>query len=519
MSRASAIVVGAGVGGLAAAIDLARQGVDVTVLERGDGPGGKLAPLVIDDLRLDAGPTVFTMRWVFDSLFQDAGVSFAQAVPTTPLDLLARHAWQDGARLDLFADKMRSAEAIGQMAGAREARGYLAFCERAHGIYRTLQDTFICAEQPTPISLARNAGLSGLGDLWRISPFTTLWRALGEHFRDPRLKQLFGRYATYNGSSPFLSPATLMLIADVEQQGVWSVDGGMYRLAEAMAALAVRHGAILRYRSQVTRILVESRRASGVALADGTRLAADAVLFNGDASALADGRLGIAVAGAVKPTPREERSLSAVTFSFLAEPSGFPLERHNVFFSRDYAAEFDDILRRRKLPRDPTIYLCAQDRGAAAVAVAATPAPAGHAERFLCLFNAPPDGDASSLSAEAIEQCRQTILEALHRTGLRLNLEARAIVTRTPQAFEAMYPSTGGALYGQASHGWKASFSRPAAATRIPGLYLAGGSVHPGAGVPMATMSGRIAARRLLQDLASRRRFTPAATPGGTSTP
>ena len=156
---------------------------------------------------------------------------------------LARHAWGDGSRLDLYSDVDQSAEAIADFAGAREADGYRRFCKRAESIYRTLRDTFISGSRPGPVELATRVGLSRLPDLMGISPFTTLSRALEDHFSDPRLRQLFGRYATYCGSSPFLAPATLMLVAHVEREGVWIVEGGMARLAEALAELASARGA------------------------------------------------------------------------------------------------------------------------------------------------------------------------------------------------------------------------------------------------------------------------------------
>jgi 1-hydroxycarotenoid 3,4-desaturase len=206
-------VIGAGAGGLAAAIDLARSGVAVTLLEAASTVGGKIRQLQVAGAGIDAGPTVLTMRWVFDALFDDAGFSLADHLTLHPIDLLARHAWNDTSRLDLFADADRSAEAIAAFAGSAEAAGYRSFCQRAQRVYDMLEAPFIRATRPTALSLAATTGLSGIRG---ISPFSTLWKALGEHFRDPRLRQLFGRYATYSGSSPFRSPATLMLIAHVE---------------------------------------------------------------------------------------------------------------------------------------------------------------------------------------------------------------------------------------------------------------------------------------------------------------
>lgn len=489
------VVVGSGAGGLAAALDLAARDVQVTVLERAAAPGGKLREVAIGDARLDAGPTVFTMRWVFDDLFAAAGAHLADRLSLVPATVLARHAWPDGGRLDLYADRDRSAEAIAAFSGAAEARRYREFCRRAAGIYRTLEGPYIRSPRPGPLDLVRRVGLRGLGRLWRISPFASLWRELGRHFHDPRLRQLFGRYATYCGSSPWLAPATLMLVAHVEQDGVWLVDGGMHRLAVELAALAAERGARIRYGAEVSEVTVAGGGVAGVALTDGERLSADAVIVNADAAAVADGRFGAAAARAVPPVPRARRSLSAVTWNTVARARGFPLLRHTVFFSADYAAEFDAIFRRARLPESPTVYVCAQDRDDRDGA-----APAG-AERLLCLVNAPATGDAGGPGDAELARCEAAAFALMERCGLELERDAAATVRTAPAQFDTLFPATGGALYGRASHGWRASFARPGSRTRLPGLYLAGGSVHPGPGVPMAALSGRLAAACVLADL------------------
>jgi len=493
------VVVGAGMGGLAAAVDLARQGVDVTVCERAARPGGKMRELTVGGVPIAAGPTVFTMRWVFEQLFEDAGANLADHVDAVPAELLARHAWRQGGRLDLFADIERSAEAIGDFAGAADAAGYRAFCARARDIFATLEASFIAAERPGPLELVRRVGLARLDAMRRIAPFTTMWRALGTHFRDPRLRQLFARYATYVGSSPWRAPATLMLVAHVEQEGVWLVRGGIVRIAEALERLASAQGARFRFGAPVARIAVENGRAAGVVLADGERLDADAVVFNGDVSALAAGRLGAEVAAAAPATPPRRRSLSAMTWCVRARTRGLPLAHHNVVFAEDYAREFEAIFRRREVCAAPTVYICAQDRGEAALG------PPPPTERLLLLVNAPADGDRRDLTelTAAVERRAFALLEACG-----LELDVVAATATNPMDFEQLFPATGGALYGRSSHGPMASFRRGGARTRLPGLYAAGGSVHPGAGVPMALTSGRLAAARLAADRTrSSRRF------------
>jgi 1-hydroxycarotenoid 3,4-desaturase len=506
------VVVGAGIGGLVSALLLACRGHAVTLVESAEAPGGKMRQVQVDGVSVDAGPTVFTMRWVFDEILAEAGSSLEELVRIHPLSVLARHAWRgQGGHLDLFADARRSAEAIGQFSGPDEARRFLDFCAQTRRVYDRLEGPFIRSERPTLRSMVGDLGPRGLAVLAGLGPFASLWGSLARHFHDPRLQQLFGRYATYCGSSPFAAPATLMLVAQVELDGVWAVEGGLHAVARGLAGLVQQRGASLRYGQACEQILTRNGRASGVRLAGGEVIAADAVVFNGDAGALAAGLLGPAVAGAVRAVPAKARSLSAVTWALHARASGFPLARHNVFFDADYRSEFDDIFARRQLPRQGTVYVCAQDR----VDGGAAELPR---ERLLCLVNAPPDGDTRTSDALETDQCEHRSLALLRQCGLSLEAGPHQVVRTTPADFHRLFPGTGGALYGQATHGWMSAFRRAGATTALPGLYLAGGSVHPGPGVPMAAMSGRLAAATLTAHLGSTRRSRRVVISGGTST-
>ncbi|MFN3198120.1 MAG: 1-hydroxycarotenoid 3,4-desaturase CrtD [Bradymonadia bacterium] len=499
-----AVIVGAGISGLSAALELARTGMQVTVLERGQAPGGKMRRLrphgpdglpIAEGQGIDAGPTVLTMRWVFDELFERAGASFDERVPVRQAEILARHAWPEGSRLDLFADRQRSREAIGELAGPKAAAGFSAFCDYAARIYAEVEGPFIRAQRPTLTTVMAGRGVRGLAGLTRIDSMRTVWKALGKFFPDPRLRQLFARYATYAGSSPFQAPATLNLIAHVEMEGVWYVEGGMYRLAEALATLIEAHGGEVRCDAEVAAIEVEQGRAVGVTLATGERVQADVVVCNADAGALAAGAFGEATRKAVKAPDRALRSQSAVTWATVSPAVGWPLVRHNVCFGDDYPEEFKDVFTRRRTPQSPTVYICAQDRGARPVA-------SGEAERMLILVNAPPDGDAPPAQyEEMIEACETQMRQQLSRCGLEIELSPGTLRT-DPRGFEALFPHTGGALYGLASHSWKTSFLRPPAWSKVPGLYLTGGYAHPGAGVPMVALGGMLAAEKIAADLA-----------------
>ncbi len=510
MADGRIVIVGAGMGGLASAVLLASQGFAVSVIEKEESCGGKVRRVAIDGADIDGGPTVFTLRDVFDSIFDAAGRSLDDYAAIRPAEILARHAWDGEDRLDLFADPERSADAIGVFAGAREARGFRAFSREADRIYTLLENSFLKDSQVWPFGLMKRIGLHRLGALIALRPYESLWDALGDHFHDPRMRQLFARYSTYCGSSPFRTPATLMLIAHVESRGVWLIEGGISALAGALRTVAEELGAEIRCGDGVAAIDTDSDGVTGVLLESGERIAADGVIVNADPAAIGDGRFGAPVARAARGAKPADRSLSACVTYAHAETGGFPLVRHNVFFSPDYKQEFRD-LHRGRVPADPSVYVCAQDRDAA------DGAPPDGRERLQIIVNAPADGDRHIYSQQEIERCMRAMRGSLARCGLTLE-DPMPQTVATPSSFEALFPSTGGALYGRASHGWAASFLRQSARTKIPGLYCAGGSTHPGAGVPMAALSGQLAAATLIRDRVSMPASRPAAMAGGIST-
>lgn len=490
----TAVVIGGGVGGLAAAIQAAALGCRVMLLERADRVGGKMRELSVAGRPVDSGPTVMTMRWAFEQLFAATGRELADHVEFAPLEILARHAWPDGSRLDLFADIEASAAAIEAFSGPDDAAGYRRFCAHTERIFATVEQPFLKAERPSMTSVITAKGLRGTLDFARIDWHRSMWRSLAEFFGDPRLRQLFGRYATYYGSSPFRAPATLNLIAHVERVGVWRVVGGMYRLAEALERLALELGVEIRTGCEVAEILVERGRAVGVRLGSGERIDAAAVIVNAAPQALDDGRFGASLRGCVGLSRDVERSLSAVTWSALARTRGFPLAHHNVFFSRDYPEEFR-ALERGELIDEPTVYVHAQDRVDDRVASSES---WSEPERLLILVNAPARGDAT-IADEDLDALERRSFAIVRECGLELDLlEAR----RTdPREFERLFPATGGALYGFATHSMMTPFRRPPARAKLARLYLAGGGAHPGAGIPMVCLSGQLAGRAAAEDL------------------
>lgn len=492
------VIIGAGIAGLAAALRLAAAGQPVTVLERQEAPGGKMRTLPSAAGPVDAGPTVLTLRPVFDALFAAAGARLDAHVTLTRQQILARHWWPDGSTLDLHADPEASAAAVRAFAGPKAEREFRSFSKRAARLFAAFDGPMMRTAQPSVATLSRTV-MRQPSLIPLMAPNATLAQILAKAFSDPRLAQLFGRYATYVGGSPYRSPAILALIWQAEAAGVWTVAGGMHALAQAVAGLAEARGAVFRYGAHVAEIDAAAGRACGVTLADGSRIPARAVLFNGDPRALSLGHLGAAAQPAAPETTRTERSLSANVWSFAARATGLPLVHHNAVFCADPEAEFDALMAGH-VPQDPTLYLCAEDRGHAD--------PAPELERFELIMNAPPLPQTAPGGAGKDDACLTPPLETLAfdtlaRAGLRFDPVPGPDSLTTPAMFETLFPGSAGSLYGQSPHGLMAAFQRPTARSPLPGLYLAGGGTHPGAGVPMAALSAQHAAEAILTDLAS----------------
>jgi len=499
-------IIGSGIAGLAAAVRLAHAGVPVLVLERHATPGGKIRALPSPAGPADAGPTVLTMYEVFDTLFTDIGERLEDHVRLLPQRILARHFWPDGGQLDLFDTEEASAEAIRAFAGARAAQQFHAFSGRARRLFDAFEGPVMHSPVPSlPKLTAHVAGQPGV--IRRMAPLSTLAGLLRRSFDDPRLAQLFGRYATYVGGAPDQVPALMALIWQAEAAGVWAVEGGMHRLAQVLADLAQARGAEFRFGAEVAAIEANGDGVRAVIISDGTRLPAKTVLFNGDPRALATGRLGVDVAGTAHCVTRLPRSLSAEVWAFAAVPEGPELAHHNVFFRDDPEPEFHALAEGRLDP-SPTVYVCAQDRAGFA--------PPRGLERFETIANAPPLTEGAA--QQETGQCRTRTFATLARFGLRFTPEPDAETLTTPTGFDRLFPGSGGALYGQSPQGIMATFRRPTARTNIPGLYLAGGGTHPGPGMPMAALSGRHAAAAILSDRTSGSTSPATVMPGGIST-
>lgn len=472
MSRV--VVVGAGVGGLAAACRLAARGHRVTVLEAAEQVGGKLGTYEREGFRFDTGPSLLTMPEVFGDLFAATG-GWPPSLVLERLDPLIRHRFADGTWLDTSDDLTVLTDRLDATLGVGAGADWRAFLERAGRIWEASRGPFLESPLHGPRTLASLA-LRHPGDLATLTPGRTL-RALGRRYlRDPRLRVLLDRYATYTGSDPRLAPAALAAIPFIEQQqGGWYVEGGLHRIAEALLQRALDLSVEVRLGTRVSRILDP---ATGVVLADGSEVSADLVVANTDAAHLY---------GDLVPSRRASRRLARTTPSL----SGFVLllalrgrsadqAHHTVLFPADYDAELDAVFGSRPVD-DPTVYVCAPPDGA----------PNGH-EAWFVLVNAPRQGPFDWRAPGVRERYAERVLKVMAERGLDVRDRLLWREVRTPADLEDRTGSVGGAIYGSSSNGARAAFLRPANRSPVPGLFLVGGSSHPGGGLPLVALSARI---------------------------
>ncbi|MBP7275273.1 MAG: phytoene desaturase [Kiritimatiellae bacterium] len=477
----TALVIGAGLGGLAVAARLAHRGWRVTVVERDASPGGKMNQWRTGGFRFDTGPSLVTMPWVFEELFRDIGLRMADHVELMKVEPAAEYVFDDGGRFTHSARLPDMLDEIRRWEGG-SADGVLSFLRLGMRLYELSKGTFFARSPFEPGGPPPTEALRHL-------PLRHAWGRYAdtvERFvRSPHLRRVFLRYATYVGSSPWRMPATLAVIPAIESAfGVWHARGGLYSIIEALVSDLARRGVELRTGAHVETIERESGRVRGARLSDGTRLDARAVIFNGDA-----GRLPALLGEpGARPPPESRRSTSGMVF-LIATPRTLPDQpHHRVFFSADYPEEFRDLFERRVFPRDPTVYVNMPSRTDRSM----TP---GSGEVVFIMANAPAnDGDA--WDASAIAEAEQRVFARLTRSGfpdLREGALSRRVIT--PRDLAGRFDMPGGSIYGAASHGWRGAFLRaPNRVRRHPGLFCVGGSTHPGGGTPTVLLSSRITA-------------------------
>jgi phytoene desaturase len=488
-----AVIIGAGIGGLSAAIRLAAAGWQVTIVEKNAQVGGKMSEITEDGFRWDTGPSVITMRHVLEDLFAAAGRRLTDYLTLLPVEPLARYFYPDGKVLDVTADLSEMANRISAFE-PHDVEGYLAYLAYAARIHRITGPIFIYDQPPTLRSFARVP----LHEWLRADPLRTMDRAIRAHVRSPHLRQLLGRFATYVGGSPYEAPATLNVIAHVELVGgVWYPQGGIYAIARALRQLAEELGVDICTGQPVQRINVQAGHATGVTLGDGSVIRAQAVVANVDVTTVYE-RLLPDVPSAPRRAARlksYEPSCSGFILLLGVEGISENLAHHNVFFSNDYRQEFDFIFKKRLPAPDPTIYVSITSKSDP------SHAPSGH-ENWFVLVNAPALSDRYDWATHA-QAYRDVVLERL-ATVYGLDVRSRIVTERilTPVDLEAMSGAYRGALYGASANSKWTAFRRPHnRCTEVKGLYFAGGTTHPGGGVPMVMLSGKVAAELLLHDM------------------
>lgn len=477
------LVIGGGLGGLAVALRLRAAGCEVTLCDNGPSFGGKMNRWEAAGYRFDTGPTLLTMPEVLQRLFGDLGERLEEHLELIPLDPHAEYIYPDGFRLTVPARWEAWIDAVRRFA-PQDVSGLEALHRLGERIFRLSEQTFFRSHPLVPPRLPPPGALRHL-------PLRHAWgnyaRTVERFIRSDYLRRIFLRYPTYVGSSPYLCPATLLVIPYLEHAfGAWYVKGGMYRIVESLVALAKARGVELLPGAEVVRLELEGRRVRGARFRDGGRLEADVLIFNGDSAAL-PGLLG----SPAKPAAKG-RSLSGVVLlaGLGQRPAG--IEHHTVVFSADYRAEFGALFGERRFPDDPTVYVNAPRDSSLA--------PPGGQALFI-MANAPGDGVAS-WNETAAGEARRRIFARLRSAGLP-DLESAAEVCQIwhPGRFAERYLAPGGAIYGDNSHGWRRAFLRPPnRSPRFAGLYCAGGSFHPGGGVPMVLLSAQLTAALVMED-------------------
>lgn len=486
-------VVGAGLGGMAAAALLAKYGYEVDLYERQPYAGGKAASLRLGAYRFDTGPSLFTMPWAFKDFFAALGEPMEKRLRLIPLEPICNYFYTDGARLSSYADEHRFGAELERAGGsAGELSRYL---KKGRRVWSVAGELFLKHSLHEASTYLSPSGLWSILRLPAIDPLRSLHEANAAAFGDPRVVQLFDRYATYNGSDPYKTPATMRIVPHVEYQwGGWAVEGGIVGVPRAIEAAARDAGVRFHLSSEVEAIRTDEagRRVTGIR-AGGEDLAYDLVVSNADVLSTYRKLLGQPDAPEARRYEALEPSSSGLVFLWGVKRSFSELSSNNIFFSADYRREFSQIFDEGLVPDDPTIY------GNITGKTSPEDAPAG-SENWFVLINVPRNAgqDWAALAARAKARILSRLGRELGRDIAPLIEEERII---SPADIERDTGSTYGSLYGIASNDRFSAFFRHAnRSRRIRGLYFAGGSAHPGGGMPLALLSGTIAAELARKD-------------------
>ncbi len=489
-------IIGGGLGGLAAACTLAARGHEVTLFEKNAWLGGKAAVLEEGGYRFDMGPTILTVPRVLERIFGEAGRRLQDELELVRLDPQWRCFFEDGSVLDLCEEPGAMRRELERFAPG-SGQGYAEFlqvAERLSGI----SDRFFFWKSVEDLRDTMDGKMSWatLKDVLALRMHRSVAGQVRASVRDGRVAQMLEHFIQYVGSSPFASPAVLCGIAHMQVgEGVWYPMGGTRAVPQALARLAEALGVRVRPGTDVTRIIVERGRATGVELAGGERQSFDQIVSNMDSVRTYRELVGGPAWESFRRGRKREAACSGVVLYLGLDRAYEHIAHHNFVFSRDPEEEFDAIYKRGEPAPDPTAYLAAPARTEPGVA------PEG-GEALYVLVHTPYLRQGHDWS-RMLPGYRQTILDKLKRTAGMDDIEERIRVERalTPQGIHDRYKVLDGAIYGLVSHGRVHGAFKPGNRSRqVRGLYLAGGSAHPGPGMPMALMSGWIAADTLDRD-------------------
>ncbi len=466
------------------------------MFEQGEQTGGKMNRIEFDGCVFDTGPTLITMPFVLENYFSSIGLTLADNLTMCKVEPACHYRWSDGTSLDLpfeLDDVARAIEDFAPGNGAPVTR----YLEQARELYELTKDVFIFSPFRGLREFLSLKNLRMLPKLHRLRFISSLHRVHAKTFSDSRIVQLFDRFATYNGSSPYLAPATLMVIPWVEiGLGAWYVKGGIYTIAEVFTRVAQENGVRIHLRSRVESINVERGTARGVTLADGSIIAADHVVSNADVFVTRKHLLG------VKLDEPNDLSSSGLVMLMSVEKADHGLAQHNVLFSDDYPGEFAGLSADDRPRKNASIYISRSSHADV------TQAPSDR-ENWFVLVNAPPKGksDVHDLDQKSVwdghaEAHAELVLEQMSRFGVRPMV--RQMMIRTPDTMASEWSSYKGALYGSSSNSMFSAFLRPRQrSSDVANLWYVGGSAHPGGGVPLVVTSGMIAADLILSSLSS----------------
>lgn len=477
-----AIIIGAGIAGLATAVRLRLKGYEVDVLEANPYPGGKLAEIWLGDYRFDAGPSLFTRPDLVEELFRLAGKNPEDHFSYQRLPVVCRYFYEDGLRLDAYAEPERFAEEVAEKTDEK-AETVMQALKKSREIYDVTSHVFLDRSLNRWQTFARWDTLMSVLRFGKIDAFRTMHAANEARFSDPRIVQLFNRYATYNGSDPYQAPGTMHVIPHLEfnigaflpNKGMVDIPGSVYRLGQEL-------GVKYHFNSKAEEILLEGKKAVGVRV-NGESMAADLVVSNMDVVPTYRRLLPH-----LKPPEKkltQERSSSALIFYWGVKKKMPQLDCHNIFFSADYQTEFEYIWQRKSIFDDPTVYVFISSK------VLPEDAPP-HGDAWFVMINVP--ANQGQDWDRLIAQSRKNILDKLERLlgePIEPLIEQEDILD--PRSIESRTSSYQGALYGTASNNRFAAFMRHSNFhSKIKSLFFVGGSVHPGGGIPLSLLSAKI---------------------------